>query len=108
MPPLIKHTRHESDEVLAIHAPAKDQQQEESSTGPAAEFKPEIVWRNVAIMGYLHAAAAYGLYLSFTSAMIKTSILGQYLLLMMLLLILLTMIRVNTNTYRPSLLLSPS
>lgn len=74
MPPLIKHTRHESDEILAIHAPAKEQEDE---SVPALEFKPEIVWRNVVIMSYLHAAAAYGLYLCFTSAMIKTSILGE-------------------------------
>lgn len=78
MPPLIKHTRHESDEIQSIHDPSKE---EIESTAAAADFKPTIVWRNVVIMGYLHAAAAYGLYLCFTSAMIKTSILGESLVL---------------------------
>lgn len=74
MPPLIKHSRHESDEVEAIHDLSKDQ---DESEGPEEEFVPTIVWRNVIIMGSLHAAAAYGLYLCFTSAMIKTSVLGM-------------------------------
>lgn len=73
MPPLIKHSRHESDEVEAIHEPAKDQ---EESAATAEPFVRKIVWRNVTIMGSLHAAAAYGLYLCFTSAMIKTTVLG--------------------------------
>lgn len=74
MPPLIKHSRHESDEVEAIHEPGKDEEELSTTTEP---FVPTIVWRNVLIMGSLHAAAAYGLYLCFTSAMIKTTILGM-------------------------------
>lgn len=74
MPPLIKHSRHESDEVDAIHEPIKEESEDSNE-----EFVPRIVWRNVLIMGSLHVAAAYGLYLCFTSAMIKTTILGMFL-----------------------------
>jgi len=76
MPPLIKHARHDSDEIDVIHDPSKDGT---DPSEPQVEFKAAIVWRNVAIMGYLHLAAAYGLYLCFTSAMIKTSILAYFM-----------------------------
>ena len=77
MPPLIKHARHDSEsEIHAIHDGSKDEASESTVAQP--EFKREIVWRNVVIMGYMHAAAAYGLYLCFTSAMIKTTVLGLF------------------------------
>lgn len=38
-----------------------------------------IVWRNVALMAYLHMGAIYGLYLAFTSAQWKTSALAFFL-----------------------------
>jgi len=45
---------------------------------PAKPFKAAIVWRNVIIFAYLHAAAIYGAYLIFTSAKLLTTIYGEY------------------------------
>lgn len=41
-------------------------------------YKVQIVWRNVILFVYLHAAALYGAYLMFTSAKILTSIWGEF------------------------------
>lgn len=49
----------------------------------SAEKKPyrmRIVWRNVALLGYLHLAALYGVYLMFSSAKLLTSVYGKILL----------------------------
>ncbi|OQR77861.1 acyl-CoA desaturase-like [Tropilaelaps mercedesae] len=46
-----------------------------TKTAPtAAPYKLQIVWRNVALMGYLHVAAVYGFYLMLTQAMWSTCI----------------------------------
>lgn len=52
-----------------------------SEIKPLNKDKPErvIVWRNVILFLYLHAAALYGVYLVFTSAKILTSLFGNYL-----------------------------
>lgn len=39
--------------------------------------KPQLVWRNIILFGYLHLAALYGVYLMFTSARIYTSLWGM-------------------------------
>lgn len=44
----------------------------ESEVQEKAPFKVQIVWKNVFLMGLLHAFAIYGIYLSFTSAMWQT------------------------------------
>lgn len=41
--------------------------------------KLRIVWRNVILFGYLHAAALYGLWLAITSAMWPTIAFGKFL-----------------------------
>lgn len=40
------------------------------------EYKTKIVWFNVALFLYLHLSFFYGVYLGFTSAMLKTSLFG--------------------------------
>lgn len=43
----------------------------------SAPRKLQLVWRNIILFAYLHAAAVYGLYLVFTSAMWKTNLFGE-------------------------------
>jgi len=46
---------------------------------PRAEYKLEIVWRNVALMSALHLSALYGLYLCFASAKWQTTAFAVFL-----------------------------
>lgn len=64
--PLVKHSKSDVGE---------DVQGKQSKT----PRHHQIVWRNVILMVYLHAAAAYGFYLCFTAAKWQTSLLGMYL-----------------------------
>lgn len=41
------------------------------------DYKLEIVWRNVFLMGALHLSAIYGMYLMFVSASWKTNLFGM-------------------------------
>lgn len=54
----------------------------ETSTNPSTNekkpYKVELVWRNIIIFIYLHIAAIYGLYLSFTSVKVVTLIFGEF------------------------------
>lgn len=51
-----------------------------SEIKPLNKDKPErvVVWRNVILFVYLHAAAFYGIYLIFASAKILTTLLGKF------------------------------
>lgn len=61
---------HETDEeISALEIPQEVVKPEER--------KVELVWRNIILFAYLHAAALYGLWLMFTSARIWTSLLGK-------------------------------
>lgn len=74
------------DEVVDATAAQKSLQTEinTSSTTPADKstsaqkpYRLQIRWRNVFLLGYLHLAALYGLYLTVTSAKILTTIFGK-------------------------------
>lgn len=45
------------------------------------ELKLQLVWRNIILFGYVHAAGLYGLYLLLTSARIYTGIFGMFFFL---------------------------
>ena len=92
MPPLIKGSRSESTEDIndiTSHASDKSESIESDHTtkhtshngaiGVCEAPHPidRIVWRNVAIMIYLHALGLYGVYLSCFSAQWKTVITGE-------------------------------
>jgi hypothetical protein len=77
----------EDEDVIDTTAAQKTHQLENntSSTTPADKstsaqkpYRLQIRWRNVFLLGYLHLAALYGLYLSFTSAKLLTSIFGEF------------------------------
>lgn len=75
MPPLIKGNKSDSTEDLNEHfIHGKDDHESDKSVGTCEAPHPSerIVWRNVAIMGYLHAVALYGVYLCFSSAKWQT------------------------------------
>ena len=59
--------------------PQPEEKQEDSSAKDAApkEYRLEIVWRNVMVFIYLHAAAFYGLYLMVTVAKWPTVAFGN-------------------------------
>ena len=42
------------------------------------DYKLEIVWRNVLLMGSLHLSAIYGMYLMGASAMWSTNLFGNF------------------------------
>jgi hypothetical protein len=42
------------------------------------EYKLTIVWKNVAVMAYLHLAGLYGAYLAVTSANVNTILAGEF------------------------------
>lgn len=50
----------------------------ENYEGEKKKFKAQIVWKNVAYLGYFHLAALYGLYLALTSAKLATILFGKY------------------------------
>lgn len=93
MPPLIKGTRRESTEDINDVTPHVSDKSESiesdhptngtshnSTVGVCEAPHPidRIVWRNVAIMLYLHALGVYGIYLSCFSAQWKTVIAGEW------------------------------
>lgn len=49
----------------------------EKSTSTQKPYRLQIRWRNVFLLGYLHLAALYGLYLTVTSAKLLTTIYGK-------------------------------
>lgn len=49
----------------------------EKSTSAQKPYRLQIRWRNVFLLGYLHLAALYGLYLTVTSAKLLTTIYGK-------------------------------
>lgn len=84
MPPLIKRAKSDSQEDIKsfIEQHDKSSNDEQLTKGPigtceAPHPMDRIVWRNVAIMGYLHALGLYGIYLCFTTAQWKTIIAGK-------------------------------
>lgn len=46
----------------------------------AEDRKLKLVWRNIILFGYVHAAALYGLWLCFTSAKFYTIAFGKNLI----------------------------
>lgn len=48
--------------------------------GYASRRNIKLVWRNIILFLYLHAAAVYGLWLMLTSAQWKTGIFGEFFL----------------------------
>lgn len=74
------------DEDVDANATQKTIQTEKSTTTPADKstsaqkpYRLQIRWRNVFLLGYLHLAALYGLYLTVTSAKLLTTIFGKFL-----------------------------
>lgn len=45
---------------------------------PGAEYKRQLVWRNIILFAYLHVAAIYGGYLMFTAASWPTFFFGKF------------------------------
>ena len=76
MPPLIKNRNEEEEEIRSIIEEKQDIN-DKSAESSKEDYRLQIVWRNVAIMAYLHMAALYGLYLCFTSAQFKTVVAGK-------------------------------
>lgn len=77
MPPNISQQNRDQDEEISSRVEQlKDQLLPSDEKLEKVEVPTVIVWRNVAIMGYLHMAAVYGLYLCCTSASWKTSALA--------------------------------
>jgi len=71
MPPLIRNRQQDTEEE--VRSIIEDKVVEETHDQETKqEYRRQIVWRNVVIMGYLHLGAMYGLYLCFTAAMFKT------------------------------------
>jgi stearoyl-CoA desaturase (delta-9 desaturase) len=78
MPPLIRNRNEDAqEEVRSIIDNKKDIHEDVADVKPEEPYKMEIVWRNVAVMAYMHLAGLYGLYLCFTGAMFKTVVAGK-------------------------------
>ena len=63
-----------NDEAVRSRILIKEPHQQESIRQKQPPL--QIVWRNVALMLYLHVAALYGCYLAFTTAKAATNIWG--------------------------------
>jgi hypothetical protein len=50
----------------------------DKSTSTQKPYRLQIRWRNVFLLGYLHLAALYGLYLTLTSAKLLTTIFCEF------------------------------
>lgn len=81
MPPLINDRKQAADDRLLFgyeDVPDLEPVQVSKVIDEKKEYKQVIVWRNVILMALLHIGSAYGIYLIFTSASIKTSLLGRF------------------------------
>lgn len=76
MPPLIRNRQQDAEEEVRsiIEDKVVDETHDQETK---QDYRLRIVWRNVVIMGYLHLAALYGIYLCFTAAMFKTVVAGK-------------------------------
>ena len=45
------------------------------------DYKLQIVWRNVSLMGALHLSAIYGMYLMIASAKWQTNLFGKFIII---------------------------
>lgn len=61
---------HETDEEISF----QHQEVKNNKDG----YKLRLVWRNIILFAYLHAASIYGFYLMFTSAKLLTSGWGKF------------------------------
>lgn len=72
------HLRHGSDELdLDLVADPGENIEETKLKEQIANFKTEIVWRNIILMSLVHAGGFYGLYLCFTAAKWQTIAFGK-------------------------------
>jgi len=69
---------HNDYEVQSVGASPQQKKEVDSGEDSAKEVKTQIVWKNVMIYIYFHAAALYGIYLCFTSAKWTTIVWGNF------------------------------